>query len=239
MEGCFELTGYPEWWTPRTPITKTSAGKAKVQPQVQPHAATTTTEDPQIQGLGLTKGEYEKLIKMIRDTKTTPTVNMTGHKIINNEYLVDAFEEIPNFDDEYQRRNVIESNTNEGTNENWDYNTEVNDETQRSGSNNSETTINDEEPDNNSPKSPVTNDRSDNQGQSLRHETESHSHASSRIISRAFHHSQQFEFRHLLSSEHSQSDVQSNSMGTARKVITDKRKFQGQKEITRHLCQTD
>ncbi|CAH1419411.1 unnamed protein product [Lactuca virosa] len=79
-------------------------------------------------------------------------------------------EEIPNFDDEYQRRDVIESNTNEETNENWDYNTEVNDETQRPGSNNSETTVNDEEPDNNSPKSPVTNDRSDNQGQSLRHD---------------------------------------------------------------------
>ena len=90
MEGCFELIGYPEWWTPRTPITKTSAGKTKVQPQVHPRATTTTTEDPQIQGLGLTKGEYEKLIKMIRETKTTPTVNMTGKTKTHDEWIIDS-----------------------------------------------------------------------------------------------------------------------------------------------------
>ena len=51
----------------KTLIKKTSTGK----PKVQPRAATTIAEDPQIQGLSLTKGEYEKLIKMIRDTKKT------------------------------------------------------------------------------------------------------------------------------------------------------------------------
>lgn len=105
------------------------------------------------------------------ETKFPFREDYEGHKTIKNEYLVDALEEIPNFDDKYQQRDVIESNTNEEINENWDYNTEVNDETRRSGNSDSETTVNDEEPDNNSPKSPVTNDRYDNQGQSLRHGT--------------------------------------------------------------------
>ncbi|KAI3511103.1 hypothetical protein L1887_18247 [Cichorium endivia] len=98
----------------RTPNTKNPAGK----PKIQPRAATTVVEDPQIQGLGLTKHEYKKLLRMIRDTRTnttTPTANMT-----ENKYLVDALDEMPNFEEEDQQRDKPETGPSEETNEGVD-----------------------------------------------------------------------------------------------------------------------
>lgn len=78
MEGCFELVGYPEWWTPNG--TKPQNNKAKLSPC----AATTTADQKHMPNV--TKENYNKLLKLLHATQVNEnacaTANMTG-KISN------------------------------------------------------------------------------------------------------------------------------------------------------------
>ncbi|XP_052619825.1 uncharacterized protein LOC128126128 [Lactuca sativa] len=91
LEGCFELIGYPDWWSAKSTTSKNQSGKTRQQ---QPRAATITGETSQ-QFPVLAKEDYEKLLQLLKtaklsEQKINPTANMTDKVERLDNWIIDS-----------------------------------------------------------------------------------------------------------------------------------------------------
>lgn len=82
VEGCFELTGYSEWWNPKGTKTQNKVKSTS-------RAAATTADETQT--TSITKEDYNKLIKLLRAIQVKDNARATANMIGKTSSFVEPW----------------------------------------------------------------------------------------------------------------------------------------------------
>lgn len=88
IEGCFELVGYPAWWSNKPNTSKAQTNK----PRQQQTGATNVNGETSQQAPSLTKEDYEKLIQLLKsnEKRNSQATNMTGKVESLHNWIIDS-----------------------------------------------------------------------------------------------------------------------------------------------------